>query len=276
MELYYCNIDNFGDKLNEYIFEQIFGIKIKHQLIKNADVIGVGSIMDKLLKRNFEISVPKKELTVFGSGFGFPFNYYNQKIKYAWPLKFRRKLNILALRGFYTKHIVERILKKDLDNIILGDPGLLVHKLVNYDNIVKKYDIGIVPHYADRENSIFEKLNLSIKNSVILNTQENPVIFLNKLAECKTVISTAMHPLIACDALGIPNKWIRISEQTTSRFKFKDYYSIYNLMPEPLLLSEDYSIFSKEFIESQYSVPYEVVKRIQNDLIDVFYRYLNK
>ena len=274
MELYYCNIDNFGDKLNEYIFKQIFGIEIKHSSEKEAEIIGIGSILDKILKRNFNFFVPKNKLTVFGSGFGFSYDYYRKKIKYAYPLNFRRKLNILALRGFYSKHIAERILKKDLDNIVLGDPGLLVHKLVDYGNVIKKYDVGIVPHYADQENPIFNKLNQSINNSVILNTLENPITFLYKLAECKTVISTAMHPLIACDALGIPNKWIRISELTTSRFKFKDYYSIYNIMLEPLLLTEKFSEITKDFIESQYKVPREVVTRTQNALIDTFNRYL--
>ena len=68
-----------------------------------------------------------------------------------------RKLDILALRGKYTKKILEKKFGYDLSNIALGDPGLLMNRLIK-PTTSKKYELGVIPHYVDANNKIIDLL----------------------------------------------------------------------------------------------------------------------
>jgi polysaccharide pyruvyl transferase WcaK-like protein len=64
----------------------------------------------------------------------------------------------------------------------------------------------------------------------LLNINDPPLAFLNKLQSCEVVISSAMHSLIAADSLGMPNIRIKISDNITGGdYKFKDYYSVFGI-----------------------------------------------
>lgn len=87
------------------------------------------------------------------------------------------------------------------------------------------------------------------------------------LAKCKRIVSSALHPLIAADSLGIPNMWVRLHEQTTSKYKFEDYYSAIGKCKTPVYL---YEIDSKTLlprIDNEYDVSGEVIKNKQEELI---------
>ena len=97
--------------------------------------------------------------------------------------------------------------------------------------------------------------------------------FLHDLCECKAVISTAMHPLIACDALRIPNQWVRISEKTTSRYKFYDYYSAFDKRKEPLdLTRREFCQTELDRLVKDYDIGDEEVAKVQEDLLSALRR----
>ena len=263
LKMFYCDIANYGDKLNEDIFIKYLNTRIKSKSIKNAVVIGIGSLLDMCLADSNK-KIMKKPIKIFSTGFGFDEGKFFHNKNIIIPEKFKRDIKCYALRGYYTKSRVEKILNKKIE-VAMGDGGLLASELIDTKGIIKKYDLGIVPHFADKDNEIFEKIQKHYKNSCILDVQKAPKDFLNDLVMCKTVVSTAMHPLIACDSFGIPNIWGRISELTTSKYKFNDYYSVFGKEKEPLnLLEFDYMNNNLiDIINEQYDIDYSDVVRIK-------------
>ena len=184
------------------------------------------------------------------------------------PEKLKRNVIPVALRGKLTKKRIEKLLGKSI-NCVLGDGGLLSYLLIDKSKIEQKYDIGIVPHFADSNDAIWTKILKHNPNSKILDVKKSPIDFLHDLCECKTIISSAMHPLIASDSLGIPNLWVRISEKTTSRYKFYDYYSIYDIKkPIPFDLYKNFEKINIEFIKNNYKIKKEEVKKTQKALLE--------
>lgn len=225
MKLYFFKDQpNFGDLLNGYIFEKIFNIKIELSDILNSDFVGIGSLFEFLFSRHnhFIKRVFYKPIKIFGTGF---IKQAETEMLY-YP---KRKMKIYAVRGYLT---YERLLKNGLvkpsDNIAIGDPGLLVSKLIDTSKIKKKYDLGIIPHYVDKNSPLLD--NIKVKNSVILDITKNPIDLLHDIAECKVIISSAMHGLIAADSLGIPNMRIILSDKITGGdYKYDDYYSAFGI-----------------------------------------------
>ena len=76
MKMFYCDMNNFGDALNKYIFEKIFGVGIEYCSTWNCESVGIGSILDKFLIQTNDIFRIKlqnifKPVKVFSSGFGW-------------------------------------------------------------------------------------------------------------------------------------------------------------------------------------------------------------
>lgn len=274
MKLYWCKFENFGDALNEYIFERCFGVKTDFSSIFEADAIGIGSILDhtllstKDLGRIISIILSKnKPLYVLSSGFGWEEEHYTSRIRFFKSMILKRNLEIVSLRGKNTLALVEKILNKKTDNPILGDLGLLASELVK-QKPSPIYDIGIIPHYADFNNPIFAEILKENPNSIIIDTMVGVEEFLKQISMCKSVISTGMHPLIAADSMGIPNLWCRISEKTTTRFKYADYYSIFDINVQPIDLYK--TKISKDFIINNYKVSFEKVCKVKQTLLDTY------
>lgn len=160
----------------------------------------------------------------------------------------------------------------DSSNVILGDLGLLSSYLISQQQ-EKIYDIGICPHFADADNEIFQRILNENPNSKILDTSKQPIEFMHDLSKCKTIISTGLHPLIAADSLGIPNLWCRISEKTTSKYKFFDYYSNYFIIPRQYNLYEEKIFYIK--IIQEYQIKQYEVENTKNKLYNFYKNYFN-
>lgn len=224
--IYENTAKNFGDELNVTLLQHFFNKKVEKGRIHNADLIMIGSMLNsivynELTYKNFRHKHKNPTLNIFGSGFIEP-----SKTKREYLL---RKVNIFALRGEISKKRMEKILKKKLDNIVLGVPGLLSKKLIDGNSIKKKYTLGIIPHNYDKTSPIITKIQNSIPNSQILNVHDDPISFLKKMNECETIISSAMHGLIAADSFSIPNCRMVISNNIEGGdYKFNDYYSVFS------------------------------------------------
>lgn len=272
LKLYFCNINNFGDLLNIYIFKKCFEIDVEWSSSQKCDAIGIGSILEnellqtkQLLPWLLDLFNPfKKPVYVLSSGFGHEDERYKKKFRFFYSMIFKRRMKFISLRGKLTRTSVEKITKKDCDNVILGDLGLLASYLL-VDRKDPIYDLGICPHYADKNDPIFQEIQKKYPNSIILDTQSNPVEYIEKLSQCRCIISTGLHPLICADSLGIPNLWCRISEKTTTIHKYKDYYSIYGIEPVPYYIKNE--AFSPEMVIENYKVKLAEVEKIKSELL---------
>lgn len=266
----FCDINNFGDALNKTIFKELLNIEIISKSLKKSYIIGIGSVLDNLLKDSVDKKSYKNKISVFSSGFGFEEGGFFHNPNIILPEKLKVPVKIYALRGKLSKQRMQNLTGENLENIVLGDGGLLCNLLIDKEKITKKYKLGIVAHYADCENEVFDKILKSIENSVLLDVTKPPLDFLADLCECECIISTAMHPLIACDALQIPNLWGRVSEKSTSLYKYADYYSVFDLIKKPYNLNQktDFSNLINDIYDN-YNIPFEKVAKIQQDLFNI-------
>lgn len=251
----YCNGSNFGDELNIYILEKFLEREFVYSGVETAQVLGIGSIMEWLFIGGKKWYVPK--LNVFTTGFAF-----NQGIlDYSIDNKVVRDVRIYALRGKESLKQMRKLLDISFENVVIGDGGLLASYLLDKP-MKKKYELGIVPHFKEKSSVQYYKLANQIKNSIILDVEKNPIDFIRDLSMCKRIISSAMHPLIVADSLRIPNMWCRLYEETTSKYKFYDYYSAFGKSKSPIYLSDiNYATICKK-IDGDYDITnYEIEEK---------------
>lgn len=262
---------NFGDALNPYIFRS-FGQKVEYAQSNDADAIAVGSYMERLLVGAlFDSPQNEKPILVWGTGFQFEPGRHLWFGKISQPEKFIRPLHVRALRGEISKSRTEEITGRSLPDIALGDPGLLTSRVFDTTGIKKQHRLGIVCHFTDNGNEAFEEIHRNIKDSVRIDVEDHAPEVVNKIASCEAIVSSAMHPLIIADSLRVPNKWINVSDNAISKYKFDDYYSVFNIKPKYFNLNE--KLFNEDDLiklHSEYSITDSQILKIQNKLIESF------
>ena len=265
---FFNTVPNFGDLLNNNLFS-MFGKKITPATIGNSEVMAIGSLLQTLfrekklsIKRKILIKL-KKPLIVYGSGFieDMPENF-----------QLLRRLDVRAVRGYLSLEKLKKFKNVSISqNVVIGDPGLLSKYIIDTSNVKKKYDLGIVPHYVDKDNILLNKIK--VRKSVIIDIQQAPEIFLKQIAECKNVISSAMHGLIAADSLGIPNVRMVLSDKITGKdYKYNDYYSAFCLKSHNVINLNEQNFTDKDLkdISKNYHISSEQVEKICQDLIAAF------
>ncbi|ARN76527.1 hypothetical protein BST97_00085 [Nonlabens spongiae] len=288
---YYKTNLNFGDELNVCLFQDILGIEnvVHEPKIQWAEMIGIGSLFERLLMNKEQVRHRNKKLRkksllkrfkhtyhefkkspieVFGTGF----IHENHDL-----VVLSRKIDVIALRGKFSKEKLERIAGRTYSNLALGDPGLLCRELIDHAKIEKRFKLGIIPHYADKNIKAIKDLQIINKHSKIIDIQQEPYAFLQEIAQCDTIVSTAMHGLIAADSLDIPNLRLIVSNNLTGGdFKFHDYNSVFehsdhhkiDLLRESLANEylEDLPAYVNKFYKSRKNE----VNSINNRLYDAF------
>jgi pyruvyltransferase len=198
---YFNAVANWGDHINPYIVEKMTGKTVLQSTFGWTEhLLAVGSIL-----RN-----ANNNSIVWGSGF----------ISKTSKLKGTPK-KIAAVRGPLTG---QRLTDLGYENPkIYGDPALLMPRFYN-PQVAKEHKIGLVAHYAEKNDAIVSYLNtLGIYPVDIQLPVEE---FVDELCKCETIISSSMHGLIAADAYGIPNRWLMLSDKLVGgEFKFHDYYN---------------------------------------------------
>lgn len=132
--------------------------------------------------------------------------------------------NIYAVRGKLSRSI---LLKQNIKcPEVYGDPVLLLPKFYK-PNITKKYKLGIIPHYIDKNNIWLR--NIKSNEVKIIDICGESLGVINQVLECEKIISSSLHGLVLADAYNIPNMWIELSDDVGGKgFKFKDYFSSIN------------------------------------------------
>ena len=198
---------NFGDWLSPAICEILSGRSIEHAPPNKCDMVAVGSILGRIKQGWFS-----RRIHIWGAGF----------IEEQPPIASKHYYH--AVRGHKT---ADRL--KAVHIQAFGDPGLLCGLLLpQHKSVVKKYALGIVPHYKDRNDPAVQAFAAQNPGTKVLNVFSEPMEFLREMAACEFVLSSSLHGLIAADAFEIPNAWIKLSDNVRGNdFKFLDYYSVF-------------------------------------------------
>lgn len=197
---------NIGDALNEYLFSKVFG----KEIVNSRDVVNIGinpvysfigSVLDNSNIRN---------LTILGSGF----KRENSKVQVI-------PKSVQSCRGPLTR---KKLMDLGLEvPEIYGDPAILLPKYYNIP-VVKKYRMGLIPHYIDQDVEILKKFN--DRNDVKIIDVFSPMEeFVKDIKSCEFTMSSSLHGIILSHAYGIPSGWIKLSDKLVGgSFKFDDYY----------------------------------------------------
>lgn len=261
------NIQNFGDIINPAIISQLSSRVVVDANFEKADMLAIGSVLQGLVKKSPTLKdrikkFSKKKVHIWGTGLIHPL---------ADNAFMGRPMEIHALRGKYTKAELSKLTFRNLSNIPLGDPGLLVGKLLSVLP-KKKYRVGIIPHYVDSDDPAVETLKALHPSTTVISILGNPMETLNRIAECEIIISSAMHGLIAADSLGIPNQAIQFSDKLTGgQFKFMDYYSVFDIDPTIWdIRNKAITVEDILSIPEHYPITSGQVKKIQDALLEAF------
>ena len=219
-ELFHSNI---GDDLNYYFLREI---SVRPIVITSETLVAKYLCKNYLVIGSTIAMLSNKKTIVWGAGM----------IDKDLPVDIQIG-NIKAVRGPLTQNILN---KKGFDcPLCYGDPALLLP--YHYLPIVtkKKYEIGIIPHYADLD---LLKYFSQLKDIHVISTRgyNDWYCFIDEILQCRCIVSSSLHGLIIAEAYNVPSQWIEF-EGTESRdhFKYHDFYLSIGKNQTPLLIDSN-------------------------------------
>ena len=226
---YYNAKLNFGDLLTTYILNYLGNdrhLRFIHSGTKErAQLIGIGSLLQGI------------DDTYVG-------RIWTTGALYGCNKKVPQKAYVYGLRGQNTLETYGGLNAVTSQLPMLGDGGLLLG-LMHQKSPKPRYSLGIVPHYVD-ERVLRTLVQSNHPRILIISTQQHPKDFMHQLVNCRTVISSSLHGIIASDALGIPNRQfiVRSSKNIVGgQWKFRDYYSsLGETLPVPFKIRHEADI----------------------------------
>jgi len=260
--LFYTGEVNFGDILNIDLFRKLANASVEESDKRKCKITAIGSILQILLSKNNKI-INKKPIIVYGSGF------------IEAPTQddfFIRPLDVRAVRGYLTLDRLKKCKNVTISpTVAIGDPALLISKIFDTSRIKKKYKLGIIPHYVDKENPLLQKIK--VKNSILIDVSSGTSDFVQKVAECEVIISSAMHGLICADSLCIPNVRMILSDKIIGKdYKFNDYYSVFGINSHNKIDLNNQEFDEKSWLEvkNKYFMDEKKLSQIQTNLLNAF------
>jgi len=219
---------NWGDAVNPYLVKAISNDQV--QLINDPNKkrhLCVGSV----------IHLADDNCTVWGSGFIAPNHHTAGKPK------------VLAVRGPKTR---DKLIADGIEcPEVFGDPVLLLPRYY-HPKVEKKYEFGIIIHYAERGSSWVERFR-KMPFVKIIDIQNDVEEVPQQVLSCNMIFSSSLHGVILSDAYGIPSYWIKLSNRLGD-FKFEDYLMSVKRKTTPILINSGTSIKN---LKSQIE-PYEI------------------
>ncbi len=264
---------NFGDQLNIDLM-RYFGCRYvacnscRKEMVCHTteeDLTCIGSMLERALANRRRVST----LWVFGSGFLHAGSGESGVYKGA-PVR------VCALRGQLSQQRMEKLLGRELKGLPLGDPGLLIKRIFPDVPRVPTCDVGIVAHYNDADSPLFSNIQLRDLTWKRIDIEQPTRDFVAQVAQCRFILSSAMHALICADSLGIPNRRLVTGDQIPGGdFKFRDYYSAYEAVPYRAVNLEQECVRDEDIqrFTAEYDISPEEVERICNRLEAAFPRW---
>ncbi len=208
--------ENFGDALNTILVEELSDKKVIHadflkNTVRQKPYVVIGSILQWV----------KKPSIIWGAGFISK----NSTVS-------TRELEIIAVRGPLTVKSLEEQ-NFNCKDVALGDPALLLPLIYNPSKIKKKYKVGLVPHYVDKDNPWIDNIFKNKADVVVIDIMcgQDWKKFVDQLLSCDIIFSSSLHGLIVAEAYNIPTVWVSFSEKVLGGgFKFRDYYESIGVM----------------------------------------------
>ncbi len=150
---------------------------------------------------------------------------------------------IVSVRGPLTRDI---FLSQGMDcPAVYGDPAMLLPLFYTPINVKKRYKIGLIPHYVDKDSPGVKLLCqnpdihlidilLPPNRGLQMSIEKYWKCWVDELCACEYVISSSLHGLILAETYHIPTLWATFSDNINGgTFKYMDYYKSINTITPP-------------------------------------------
>lgn len=270
---YYYGVPNFGDELNLYILRHLYNIPtepVPEEYDDKPHLMFIGSM----------IRMATSNTVIWGAGLIDQARLPRHKPSYIGAVRGPLTQRKLMQYGFLSRN----------DSPILGDPALLLASMAaTSPPTAPSYDIGIIPHYADkpilkvapRYSTLHPRLWLSplrkkaviTRNgneihcrelrAILIDVQKPCEQVIRQIHHCKFIASSSLHGLIVADAFGIPNTWVKFGDNLDGgAFKFVDYMlsvGRYDVQPMVLESTRIDDVFLQKALErrDQWSLQFD-------------------
>jgi len=201
LPLAWCDDQNWGDALSPILVNLLSGKPVVHLDGLHQDrYMAIGSIL----------GAANEHAEVWGSGF-----IRENEILHGRPKA------IYAVRGPLTR---SGLLKQGVEcPEVYGDPALLFPRYYNPE-VTKQYEVGLIPHYFDKNHPWLEPYRRDPKVRII-DVEGGIYRFVQEIKSCDLIVSTSLHGIICADAYGVPALWMELSDKVIGKgFKFFDYF----------------------------------------------------
>lgn len=199
--------DNFGDILTPLVVDYLSEKNVVRissvKTLNSPHFLVIGSVLQKATCNS----------SVWGSGFISEDSNLSEIPK-----------EIYAVRGPLSR---KKLHDMNIDcPEVYGDPALLMPEIYQPIACSKKYKLGIIPHYIDKDHPILNDVETLNPDICLIDIQNpNPLNVIDAMNSCEMIVSSSLHGIIVADAYGIPAKWVHFSEDVIGNgFKFRDYF----------------------------------------------------
>lgn len=200
---------NFGDEMSREIVEAAFGRKVVWSTAEKADLVAIGSVLERMER-------PGAPISVWGSGLrsgALPEEAVN------------REMRFLAVRGNLT---ADRLGING--QVPMGDPGLLAKEV--FGDPVKNHDIVYVPHFSELAQwSRLTQFCDGVGARLVLPTAK-PQNVVREIGSARVVFSASLHGIIVADSYGVPVVPLLPFSDAESPFKYHDYMGVVGAQTE--------------------------------------------
>lgn len=247
---YYDTKPNFGDVLNEIIFNHF----IPEILDENEEelLLGIGTVLGLL-------TLPKnvKKIIVFSSGLG-----------YAKPPNLDSTYEIICVRGPLTA----KALQID-SSYAITDGAILLKDIIKTPAPRKEFKWSYIPHWCSE--TFYEDWQSLIKNAKgnYISPMEDAYFIIDQIRKSEFVVTEAMHGAIVADVFRVP--WIATkSYKHINTFKWTDWALSLNMKYNPVSFSP---LYSKDRIISIINNKLPIFKNtLINKALSFFYHAYQK
>jgi pyruvyltransferase len=202
VEYHWTGVPNFGDAMAPLLLARFAELSTEWGTVSHAGVVTTGSILEHV--------PPLWDGAVLGTG----------KLREDSQLHLHTgTAAVFGLRGPLTAR------QCPPGNYALGDPGLMVSELIAMPD--KVYDLGIVPHWSDKELEHRAEFQGGGRWDVrVISPRGEPLAVIAEIARCHRVVTSSLHGAVTADAFGIPRRvelagLTRAADKGT--FKWRDY-----------------------------------------------------
>ena len=230
---------NIGDIISPIIIEYMSGVKPEWKPEGGNRLLCCGSIITLLQDND----------TIWGSGL----------IK-STAVPYRKNVRINMVRGPITKKYLVDSGYKNISEIFC-DPSV-IFKEIYHPKIAKKYELGIIPHYVEKEETMQKFKDVIDNNSIkIIDIINNPYRFVNEILECKNILSSSLHGLILSESYDLNARYYQLTNKIIGgKFKYDDYYLSTNREIDSIEIPD--KIKNKEI--------YNIIENIENTEKPIF------